>query len=211
MIKSKTFLLTIIAILSTLLIWQSLKSMQIKPDISDIQSANQDTLINQEYFDKSKVNLTDSSGIKELSSSNDADSQLIQILDDSDKNSENSSDVLTVIEETQRGNSDIDESSIYNDEWEYVTETTISDVFYTHEYLSDLLLESIECELSVCKLKINKNSEDKTETGSLTDLHQVALVEMALEDMGIEIAQNKPLEIKRVDGSLVFVLHDPKI
>jgi hypothetical protein len=65
--------------------------------------------------------------------------------------------------------------------------------------------------LSVCKLKINKNSEDKTETGSLTDLHQVALVEMALEDMGIEIAQNKPLEIKRVDGSLVFVLHDPKI
>ncbi len=204
-------MLTIIALLSSLLVWQTFKHTQIKRDISKIQEANHDSLISQGAVDKAKVNSTDSIVIAELSASNDADLQPKQIWGDSVKKIENSSDALNVLEMTQPDDSVYDKPPIYDDEWEYSTETTISDLFYTHEYLSDLILESIECKSSVCELKINKNSEDTTKTSSLTDLHQISLVQMALNDKGIEIAHNKPLELQRVGGSLVFKLHDPKL
>jgi len=83
--------------------------------------------------------------------------------------------------------------------WAYNTETAISDVFLTHEYLENMSLENIECRTTTCQIRVKKSSGDS--------LHQTSLVMMALETIGIDTVSNISLGLTEQADVIQFEIN----
>jgi len=83
--------------------------------------------------------------------------------------------------------------------WAYNTETAISDVFLTHEYLENKSLENIECRTTTCQVRVKKSSDDS--------LHQTSLVMMALETIGIDTVSNISLGLTEQADVIQFEIN----
>ena len=202
--RLKQLQLPIIAVLSLLLIWQMFKSAD--GDSQMLQaSASKEQSIQKAggvIAPNPKTQTNDSKALNET----------IPDLEELVKHS--LLDDATIITETE-SNTDSKvvvpfEQQTKDYEWAYKTENAINDIFAIHQHLYGMSLEHIECRSSACQLRVVKDTKSDMKKDSLDNLYHVSLVQMALDDMGIEIAKGFKLGIQEEGDSLVFLLHDPK-
>jgi len=202
--KAKKLQLPIIVLLLLLLIWKTLSSGDTQSEVSKVNLSNEVSItgVDETKDLTNDIKVQDSKELQKYTSNIEPEIENYQVMDPK------------AVAETQ-GNDEskiavpFDKQSI-DYEWAYRTENAIHDIFTTHQYLDNISLKNIECRTSTCQLRISKKAKDNLQKDSLDNLHQASLVQMALDDMGIEITNGFHLNLSEDDDSIVFLIHEPK-